>query len=577
MYLRKIVRQKDGKAHAYWALVESRRTARGPRQFVVSYLGEMDAAGRLGLKLAVEPQDSYQASLFDDTIPEWVEVDVRGVSVERTRDFGDVWLALELFNRLGLIDFFRQVLPAGREKIRWAELASILVVARFCDPKSELYIAEHFYERSALADLLGIPAREVYDNRLYRALDKMLPHKVTLEKFLYGRWGQLFKIKYEILLYDVTSTYFEGLAQKNPQAKRGYSRDHRPDCKQICIALVVTTDGIPLAYEIFDGNTHDVTTVEKIVEKIEALYGAADRVWVMDRGMASEDNIAFLQQRQRRYIIGTPKSMLKRFEQEILSGDWQTVRDGLEVQLYASPDGDEELFILCRSAARKQKEQAIHQRFIERLEQGLINLRRSCESGRVKNLSVADRRIGRLLQQNSRAAALFDIHVSEDKTPPALHVQWTIRHDRKTWAQLSEGCYLLRTNIRDWSGEDLWRAYIQLTEVEAAFRIHKSDLQLRPIWHQRPERVQAHVLVCFLAYVLWKCLAQLCRQAGLGDEPRKVIDEIRQLKLVDVILPTRRGDKIRLRCVSKPEPALQVLLQRLHLTPPRRLNQNHIL
>jgi transposase len=297
----------------------------------------------------------------------------------------------------------------------------------------------------------------------------------------------------------------------------------------------------------------------------------------MDRGMASEDNVAFLQEGQRRYIIGTPKSMLKRFEQQILAGDWQTVHEGLEVQLCTSPAGDQELFILCRSAARRQKEEEMHQRFIERLKQGLVKLEHSCEAGRVKNLGTLERRIGRLLEKNSRAAALFDIHASEDATTHHLQLQWTIRQDRKTWAQLSEGCYLLRTNIRDWSGEDLWRAYIQLTEVEAAFRIHKSDLQLRPIWHQKSERVQAHILVCFLAYVLWKCLAQLCHHAGLGDEPRKVIDEIRQLKLVDVILPTRHGHKIRLRCVSKPEPALQILLQRLHLTPPERLKQNHIL
>jgi len=284
-----------------------------------------------------------------------------------------------------------------------------------------------------------------------------------------------------------------------------------------------------------------------------------------------------LQEGQRRYIIGTPKSMLKRFEQQMLSGDWQTVHDGLEVQLCTSPSGDHELFILCRSAARRQKEEAIHQRFIERLEQGLVKLQRSCETGRVKNLGTLERRIGRLLEQNSRAAALFDIQATEDATTHHLQLQWTIRHERKTWAQLSEGCYLLRTNIRDWSGEELWRAYIQLTEVEAAFRIHKSDLQLRPIWHQKPERVQAHILVCFLAYVLWKCLAKLCEHAGLGHDPRKVIDEIRQLKLVDVILPTRQGQKIRLQCVSKPEPALQILLQRLHLTPPQRFKQNHIL
>lgn len=574
MYLRKLTRKKHGKEHVYWALVESYRSSRGPRQRIVTYLSDLDAAGRIGLKLGAERQESYQASLFEETKPRWVEINTREVSVERSRNFGEVWLALQLLQRLGLVEFFKSLLGVGREKIPWAELAMVLIAARFCDPQSELYIAEHFYRSSALADLLGIPDDDVYDNRLYRALDKILPHKTALEKHLYERYGQLFGISYDLLLYDITSTYFEGLAEKNPQAKRGYSRDHRPDCKQICIALVVTQEGIPLGYEIFDGNTHDASTVQEIVEKIEGCYGVANRVWVMDRGMASEENIAFFNDGQRRYIIGTPKSMLKRFERELLHGTWHTVRDGLEVQLCASLYG-QETFILCRSATRQQKEQAIHQRFIQRLEAGLQNVQRSCQNGRLKDPRVVERRIGRLLERNSRAAALFEIHVQESASTGTLELSWTIRHERQQWAVLSEGCYLLRTNIRDWTAEALWQAYTQLTEAEAAFRIHKSDLRLRPIWHQRPERVRAHILVCFLAYVLWKTLAQMCKKSGLGDEPRKVLDEIRQLKLADVVLKTRQQQTIRLRCVTKPEPALQLLLQKLNLMPPQRLSAKH--
>ena len=371
MYIRKITRKKDGKTHAYWALVESRRTERGPRQHVVAYLGEMDATGRMGIQKAAEGRSDHQVDLFKNLEPEWVEDNVRAVRTERVRDFGDIWLALELLKRLGLVAFFQQVMPAGRAKIPWADLACILTIARFCEPKSELYIAEHFYGHTALADLMGIPNDLVYDNRLYRALDKLLPHKEALEKHLKQRFGELFNIEYDLLLYDVTSTYFEGEAASNSQAKRGYSRDQRPDCKQVCIALVVTQEGIPLGYEVFAGNRHDSTTVEEIVEKMETRYGAADRIWVMDRGMVSDENIDFLKQKGRRYIIGTPKSLLKKFERELLSGDWQKINEGLQVKKCASPDGTEETFILCRSAARKEKEQAMLERFTGRIEKEL--------------------------------------------------------------------------------------------------------------------------------------------------------------------------------------------------------------
>ncbi|MCH7681985.1 IS1634 family transposase [candidate division KSB1 bacterium] len=575
MYIRKITRKKDGKTHAYWALVESRRTERGPRQHVVAYLGEMDAAGRLGVRKAAEGRSDHQADLYEKLEPEWVEVNVRGVRTERVRDFGDIWLALELLKRLGLVAFFQQVMPAGREKIPWADLACILTIARFCEPKSELYIAEHFYGHTALADLMGIPNDLVYDNRLYRALDKLLPHKEALEKHLKQRFGELFNIEYDLLLYDVTSTYFEGEAASNSQAKRGYSRDQRPDCKQVCIALVVTKEGIPLGYEVFAGNRHDSTTVEEIVEKMETRYGAADRIWVMDRGMVSDENIDFLKQKGRRYIIGTPKSLLKKFERELLSGDWQKINEGLQVKKCASPDGTEETFILCRSAARKEKEQAMLERFTGRIEKELQKIQTSGQKGRLKNPAVAERRIGRLLERNSRAAGLFDIKVIKNQEDDTLSVTWSKSQDRQSWQQLTQGCYMLRSNIADWSAEDLWHAYIHLTDVEAAFRIQKNDLVLRPIWHQTEKRVQAHILVCFLAYVLWKCLSQMCKNSGLGNEPRKIIDEIKRIKLTDVILPTKKGVEIRLSCVSKPDDHQRILLQHLRLKIPARLTKNH--
>jgi len=580
MFLKRISLDKDGKRHEYWALVESVRTERGPRHRVVSYLGDMDEAGRLEVHAAAEGQTPVQESLFEKPQPEWVEVNVRKVRVERPRRFGDVWLALELVKKLGLGELLDRLLPAtsadlvtasaGRPpKIAWARLAEVLIVSRFCEPSSELHIAESFYRKSALSDLMGIPEEDIYDNRLYRALDKLLEHKDEIQTHLKERLGELFAIKYDILLYDVTSTYFEGVESKNPQALRGYSRDSRPHCPQVCIGMVVTKEGIPLGYEVFEGNRHDSTTVEIIIEKMESLYGKSDRVWIMDRGMASEENLELLAEEHRRYIIGTPKSQLKQFEQHLLAKDWKEVHEGLEVKLCSAPDGTGETFILCRSAARREKEQAMHDRFIKRLEKGLELITTSCAKGRPKDPVAIGRRIGRLLERCSRAAPMFDISVKEQDG--RLTLSWKLLTAYSEWARLSEGCYLLRTNIADWSGEDLWRAYIQLTEAEAAFRIHKQDLGLRPIWHQREDRVQAHILVCFLAYVLWKCMAQLCKQAGLGNEPRTVIEEIKNLMLVDVVLATRTGIEIKLRCVSKPEAPLAILLQKLKLRVPERL------
>jgi transposase len=573
MYLRKIHRKKDGKEHAYWALVESYRTVKGPRQRIIAYLGEMDASGRLGIKKAAEGDSHYHKDLFVDQEPEWVEVNVRGVRTERVRDFGDIWLALELLNRLGLQSFFQEALPRGKEKVSWAELALVLIIARFCDPRSELYISEHFYGHTALEDLIGIPRSDMYNNRLYRALDKLLPHKADLEKHLMERYGELFEIKYDLLLYDVTSTYFEGEGKKNPGAKRGYSRDHRPDCIQVCIALVVTREGIPLGYEVFDGNRKDSTTVKTIVQTMESRYGVANRVWAMDRGMISAENIEFLKEGKRKYIIGTPRSELKHFEKELISDRWQQIKDGLEVQYCCSPHGDDEVFILCRSQGRKEKDQAIVKRFIQNIEVGLEKMKAACDKGRLKNANVAERRIGRLLQRNVRAAGLFDIQVKTDEDGKLILV-WSRKQDRINWTKLTEGCYLLRSNITEWTAEELWKAYMHLIDAESAFSIQKSDLKLRPVWHQKEDRVHAHIFVCFLSYVLWKCLAQMCKQNGLGNEPRKVIDEISRIKLTDVILPTRKGVELRLQCVSIPDDHQKILLQRLGLNLPSRLSKN---
>ena len=566
MYIRRCYRKKDGKRHAYWALVESYRTVRGPRQRVVAWLGAMDEEGRIGVKRCAEAQSCEQGDLFVEAgEPEWVEIDLKGVRVERTRRFGGPWLGRTLLRQLDLDRFLEEHLSRGREQVPWPLMAMVLVLGRLCDPSSELCLAERFYEHSALPDLLGVPAEKVNEDRLYRALDAMLLHKAELEKHLRQKLGELFSLDYDLLLYDVTSTYFEGEAKANPLAQRGYSRDHRPDCKQVNLALVVSRSGMPIGYELFAGNRHDSTTLEEIIGHIERLHGRAQRIWVLDRGMVSEENVEFLKQGERRYIVGTPKSMLKKYEQELLSKDWHAVHEGLEVRMCPAPDRAE-VFILCRSAQRQQKEQAIHARFEKRIEEGLHKIETACKKRKQNPLLIAQR-VGRLLGNNTRGAGLFQVQVEADGNGLA-RLRWTKSESWRDWARLSQGCYLLRSNVIDWTPEQLWRAYMQLTEAENAFHIQKSDLEIRPIWHQKAERVQAHILVCFLAYVLWKTLEAQCSQAGLGEEPRQVFREISEIALVDVVLPTRNGVTLRKRCIGQPNQHQLVLLQYLGLRLP---------
>jgi transposase len=566
MYIRRCYRKKDGKRHAYWALVESYRTARGPRQRVVAWLGAMDEAGRIGVKRCAPPPSTEQGDLFVEAgEPEWVEIDLKGVRVECTRRFGGPWLGRTLLRQLDLDVFLEERLSRGREQVPWPLMAMVLVLGRLCDPSSELCLAERFYEHSALPDLLGVPAEKVNEDRLYRALDALRPHKVELEKHLRRKLGELFSLDYDLLLYDVTSTYFEGQAKANRLAQRGYSRDHRPDCKQVNLALVVSRNGMPIGYELFAGNRHDSTTLEEIILHIERLHGRAQRIWVLDRGMVSEENVEFLKHGQRRYIVGTPKSMLKKYEQELLSQDWHQVHEGLEVRLCPTPDRAE-VFILCRSAQRQQKDQAIHARFEKRIEDGLRKMEAALKK-RKQNPLVIAQRVGRLLGHNTRAAGLFQVQVEADSNGGA-RLQWSKSEPWRDWAQLSEGCYLLRSNVTDWTPEQLWRAYMQLTEAEDAFHIQKSDLKIRPVWHQKAERVEAHILVCFLAYVLWKTLAAQCSQAGLGDEPRQVFRELSEIALVDIALPTRNGITLRKRCIGQPTPHQLLLLQYLGLRLP---------
>ena len=580
MYLRHTTICTEGKTYTYWRLVRSVRRDGKVKQETVAQLGELDAQGRANARALArrmtgraEQRELFEAAPTAEDETALVRID--RVRVERSRSFGDVWLGWTLWRALHLDACCERLLPRGREDIPWATMAAILVIARLCEPSSELHIAEDWYRRTALSDLLDVPSEQVNDDRLYRALDQLLPHKEELEKHLRARFGELFDLKYDLLLYDVTSTYFEGLAENNPQAKRGHSRDHRPDCKQVCIALVVTREGIPLGYEVFDGNRVDVTTVEQIVSTMEARYGLADRIWVMDRGMTSAANIAWLQSTKHRYLIGAPPSELKKWKEALTdTKDWRTVRDGLEVKLCAGPDGAE-TFVLCRSAQRQKKEKAMHERFTQHIEQGLASLGRRIEkSKKALERGPIERQIGRLLGNNSRAAGRYRVMLHDAPEAAAkLRLDWSVRSDWEDWARLHEGCYVLRTNVNDWTPEELWRTYTQLSEAEAAFRIHKSDLSLRPIWHQKQSRVQAHIFVCFLAYALWKTLEQWQKRAELGNSPRTVLEEIGRIQSTDVVLPLASDPtrELRIRCVVRPDRMQAALLDRLGLRLPERL------
>lgn len=579
MYLRRHSKKSGGVDYETWTLVESERTASGPRQRIVATIGKLpglDQEERIGWEAIGRILDGKPApslSLFEeyDDIPSWATVNIKGVQVDRLRSFGDVYLGLALLKRLRLSEFCAEHVKSGREEIPWSTMACILTLARFCAPSSELQIADFWYGTTALDDLLGVPADKINDDRLYRALDVLLPHKEALCRHLQQRYGELFGSRFDFLFYDITSTYFEGAMKGNAQARRGYSRDGRPDCVQVTIGLVASKEGLPLAFEVFDGNRTDVTTVKEMVEMMEEKYGKAERVWVMDRGMVSEENLDFMRARGARYLVGTPKSMLKKFERELLEENWQAVRPDVEIKLCPSPDGSEETFLLCRSTGRKEKEQAILNRFIMRLEDGLAKMQQQASLGKLRDKQKIERRIGRLLEQNSRAASLYEIMVNETGSGKDARLTITVikNKDRYNWALTTSGSYILRTNWPERDPQELWKTYIELTQVEDAFRTTKSDLGMRPIFHQKKDRTQAHILVCFLSLAMWRMLSHWMSCTGIGSAPRKLLEELREVKSLDVLLPTRETT-IKLRIVSKASKDLQPLLQRLKLPLPNR-------
>jgi len=595
MFLRPNRRSKDGKEHTYWSLVETIRTADGPRQRTLCYLGELNSSAQARWLKTVEvfneQGEAEQLKLFPAQVeppaddPQVARVLVNKVRLERMRQFGVCWLGLELWRRLGLDRLFEERVDSPEADVPWSRVTAVLAINRLCAPGSELAIEERWYPSTALDDLLQIEEGKINDTRLYRCLDRILPHKIALEQHLKQRYGELFGAEFDVLLYDLTSTYVEGAAQKNPMMARGYSRDHRPDCEQMVIALIVNSEGLPFSYETFNGNRADVTTMETILRMVERKYGRARRIWVLDRGIVSEENLAAIRRRGGQYLVGTPRSQMKQFEEELLKDDWTRVRPEVEVKKVSIPRG-EETYILCRTAGRKQKEKAIRHRFSAHMEDALKRLAKNIETGRLKDRNKMERRLGRIQASHSQVTDLYEVALLD--TPNGLRLHWAMKEERRVWRDLREGAYMLRTNLQAGTVEELWSQYMQLTEAEASFRTLKSELYIRPLFHQLEARVKAHVLVAFLGYALWVTLKHLLQRRApvipqssasgvLDAQPlsaMKALALLSTMQSADIVLPTTDGCEIHLRRITQPTPEQKALLQQLGLTLPERFELN---
>ena len=593
MFLRPHQRKKDGKEHIYWSLVETVRTPDGPRHRTLCYLGELNSSAQVQWLKTVEvfneQGEAQQLKLFPSHVeapaddPQVARVLVNRVRLERTRQFGSCFLGWELWKRLDLDRFFAQVVDDDPADVPWSRVAAVLAINRLCAPGSELAIEERWYPSTALDDLLEIEEGKINDTRLYRCLDRILPHKTKLEQHLKQRYGELFGAEFDVLLYDLTSTYVEGAAEKNPMVRRGYSRDHRPDCEQLVIALIVNSEGFPFSYETFDGNRSDVTTMETILRMVERKYGKARRIWVFDRGIVSEENLAAIRKRGGQYLVGTPRSKMKQFEAELLKDNWTQVRPEVAVKQVAIAPG-EETYILCRTAGRQGKEEAIRKRFSTRMEDALQRLQKTIAAGRLKDRNKMERRLGKIQARHPQVNDLIEVTLRD--TPQGVRLEWEMKAERKAWRELREGAYLLRTNVQADSAEQLWSQYMQLTEAEASFRALKSELSIRPLFHQKEPRVKAHVMVAFLGYALWVTLKHLLKRrpaivpqpsvSGVNNaqplSPMKALALLNTLQSADIVLPTTDGREIRLRRITEPSAEQNSLLHQLGLNLPQHLN-----
>jgi transposase len=587
MFLRSTNRRKDGKDHRYFSIVENRRLPGGKTaQRTVLYLGEINdqqqTAWRKTLEVFDEAEQRFTTlSLFPDDreLPadavDSAQVRLSGLELRRPRVFGNCWLACELWQQLGLDEFWLQRLPQGREAVSWEKVLRLLVVNRLIDPGSEFRVHRQWYVDSAMDELLETSFVVAEKDRLYRCLDRVLEHKQELFVFLKQKWADLFSADFEVLLYDLTSTYFEGEMEQNPKARRGYSRDGRPDCLQLVIALVVTPDGFPLAYEVMNGNTSDRSTLRDFRKKIETAYGKARRVWGMDRGIPSEAVLKEMREPERQtfYLVGTPKGRINQHEKKWLDLPWQKVRDSVEVKLYQD---EGELYVLAKSSGRQAKEIAIRRKRLARLLRKLRAMR--------KSLPKRDQlllRIGAAKKEAGRAFGFVKIQLPQ-KDEAVTRATFTFHTDKAKLkaAEQRDGYYLLRSNL---TGEDpavLWTRYVQLTQIESVFRSRKSELGIRPIYHQLEHRADAHVLIAFLAYCLQVTLKNRLLIHAPGLTPAAVLEKLATIQMVEVWIPMLDGRWLVLPRHTQPEQDVQALLDQIRITlpsqPPPRIKSSQL-
>jgi transposase len=565
MYLKRRTREKEGKTHVYYAVCESLRvTRRRVVQRTVLHLGELNTTqlDRWQHTIDVLHEDGQQRQLrlFTDrekqAPPEAdvVEVKLSSFQVRQPRRFGDCWVGTMLWEQLGMREFWEGVLREEVGEVPWHKVTELLAVNRLLAPRSELFVHEKWFGQTAMDVLLDTDARVAEKDRLYRCLDRLLKHKDQLEEHLAGRWRDLFGASYDMLLYDLTSTYFEGAVPAVSKAQRGYSRDHRPDCKQLVIALMVSPEGFPLTYEIFPGNQRDVTTLQGVVEAVEKKHGKARRVWVFDRGVVSEANLQWLRERGGHYLVGTPRAQLKAYEKQLLEGSWRKISEQVEVQIVGQ---EEEVFVLCRSAKRREKEAAMRRRVVRGLMRGLIKVRRQLRRQRIKKETRLQRHLGRLQERYSTVWKYARVEVE------GLKLSWDWDRDQLRLAAQRDGAYLLRAHWTERDPERLWQAYTQLTEAEAAFRTLKSEVKIRPIWHWLERRVEAHVLIAFLGYCLWVCLKHRLRAVAPSLTPWQVLDQLGRISLVEVWFELKDGRQLCLPRITQPEPVQTALLEQL--------------
>jgi transposase len=586
MFLKRRTRNKDGKTHVYYSVCESVRISRNRTiQRQILHLGELNTtqvdSWQQTLRVLHEDGQSEQLRLFSDReasapkADDVVEVKLSSFAVKSPRRFGDCWTACQLWAELGLDEFWKNALADCPGDIPWEKVLELLVVNRLLAPRSELFVHEKWFPQTAMDILLETDARVADKDRLYRCLDRLVDHKAALEQHLAKRWKDLFGATFDLLLYDLTSTYVEGEAAAVPDAKRGYSRDHRPDCKQLVLALIVTPEGFPLTYEVFAGNRLDRSTLEEILSAVENKFGKARRLWVFDRGIVSEDNLELLRQREAHYLVGTPKHQLKNYEEQLLKGDWKTISSEVQVQLIPQED---EVYVLCRSNGRVEKERAMRRRWLRKLIGDLRKLRNRVRAGQLKQPELIQRSIGRLQERHPQAWRWLKWELND--TEQGLVLEWDWDREKFKQGTLAEGAYLLRAHWTEKDPAKLWQTYVQLTEAEAAFRTLKSEVKVRPIWHWVEKRVEAHIMVAFLGYCLWVYLKKRAQRAASSLTPWQILDQLARIVLVEVWFELRDGRRMCLPRITQPEPAQSILLQQLNWAlpeqPPPRIYTNQV-